>query len=632
MLWQPSLPDVYIKMPPDELARAITLRRRELGDQLVILGHHYQTDDIIQHADVTGDSLKLSQVAAKLAQERSGKVKYVIFCGVHFMAETADMLTPPEVAVILPDLSAGCSMADMAQYDDTVQAWNDIHVSLREQGWTGNIVPITYVNSSAAIKAFVGSHAGACCTSSNALEVFKWAMSSGTPSLRDGSMPKTPGLQPTPQELDTLNPVRLHPIGFTPKDPFPKGHASPRDLKSHERDLSHLQLPGATYFVTWSTEEGRSLTPKEMSLALDALTHWDDKKCRVYAANVMTTHVHWVVRPFDGVSLLELCESVKRFSATAINKLRGEHGHVWLGESFDHIIRDRDSFTEKVMYTLRNPVVAGIAQAPSMYEWNRVHSDVGWSKAISAVPEGRRTNTKVLFLPDQHLGRNTAAKFGIDVASHSCVYDPRMTRKGIALGGATPTQLLESDVILWAGHCSVHKLFRPEHCDQIRALSAAEAATGAAPIKILVHPECCKEVVDKADLNGSTEYIIKVIREAPTGSRWAVGTEVHLVNRIAKEAAARGVHVRILSDCQCLCTTMYRIDQPHLLWVLDNLVAKLEERSHSPKPPKARIVNQVSVPNEVRQPALLAIDRMLSLTAQPSQSQANRLEKLATAD
>lgn len=421
MLWQPSLPDVYIKMPPEDLARAITERRRELGEQLVILGHHYQTDEIIQHADVTGDSLKLSQVAAKLAQERAGKAKYVVFCGVHFMAETADMLTPPELPVILPDLSAGCSMADMAQYDDTVQAWNDIHAALNEQGWRGTLVPITYVNSSAAIKAFVGSHGGACCTSSNALEVFKWAM-------------------------------------------------------------------------------------------------------------------------------------------------------------------------------------------------------------------GQGKNTKVLFLPDQHLGRNTAAKFGIDVANRSCVYDPRMTRKGVALGGATREQLLKSDVILWAGHCSVHKLFRPEHCDQIRAQNEIDAKSGAVPMKILVHPECCKEVVDKADLNGSTEYIIKVIREAPTGSRWAVGTEVHLVNRIAKEAAARGVHVRILSDCQCLCTTMYRIDQPHLLWVLDNLVGKFEERSGSSKPPKARVVNQVVVPKEVREPALLAIDRMLSLTAQPAQNQTKRLEQLATAD
>ena len=143
MLWQPSLHDVYTRMPPEELARQIALRREELGESLVILGHHYQTDEVIRHADYTGDSLKLSQIVAKIATEQP--VKYVVFCGVHFMAETADMLTPDDVAVILPDLSAGCSMADMAQYEDTVQAWDDIHVSLRTQGWDGRIVPITYV-------------------------------------------------------------------------------------------------------------------------------------------------------------------------------------------------------------------------------------------------------------------------------------------------------------------------------------------------------------------------------------------------------------------------------------------------------------------------------------------------------
>jgi quinolinate synthase len=422
MLWQPSLPDIYTKMPDADLAAAISQRRKELGKDLVILGHHYQTDEVIQHADYTGDSLKLSQIAAKLSSglaDAPSPPKYIMFCGVHFMAETADLLTPPEVAVILPDLSAGCSMADMAQYDDTVQAWNDIHASLREQGWQGRIVPITYVNSSAAIKAFVGQHAGACCTSSNALEVFKWAKKEGQ---------------------------------------------------------------------------------------------------------------------------------------------------------------------------------------------------------------------KVLFLPDQHLGRNTAAKFGINVATRSCVYDPRLTRKGAALGGATPIQLLESDAILWAGHCSVHKLFRPEHCDQIREQNKIDAAKGIEPMQILVHPECCKEVVDKADLNGSTEYIIKTIEQAKSGTRWVVGTEVHLVNRIAKAAQARGVHVRILSDCQCLCTTMYRIDQPHMLWVLDNLAGKFEERTNNGKQPKARIVNQIIVPKEVREPALLAIDRMLSLTATPSPTAAQRLEQLATAD
>ena len=149
MLWQPSLPDEYTKATPDALAARITARRQELGTNLVILGHHYQTDEIIRHADFTGDSLKLSQLAASKVAEASAK--YVVFCGVHFMAETADLLTPDDVSVILPDLSAGCSMADMADYDDALAAWDLIHQSLREQRWKGRIIPITYINSTAAI-------------------------------------------------------------------------------------------------------------------------------------------------------------------------------------------------------------------------------------------------------------------------------------------------------------------------------------------------------------------------------------------------------------------------------------------------------------------------------------------------
>ncbi len=422
MLWQPSLPEPYLKATPDELAARIAARRKELGDALVILGHHYQTDEIIRHADHTGDSLKLSQIAADLAGSRTpaNPVRWVVFCGVHFMAESADMLTPDSVSVILPDLSAGCSMADMAQYDDVMQAWKTIHATLAEQGWRGRVIPITYVNSSAAIKAFVGAHGGACCTSSNARQVFEWAMNGGT------------------------------------------------DLR---------------------------------------------------AADPLNT--------------------------------------------------DHDA---------RGPEV-----------------------------RGTRDDIKVIFLPDQHLGRNTAAAYGIDVATRTTVYDPRLARKGDEFGGSNPQKLFDARVILWAGHCSVHKLFRPEHCDQVRALNAASPAE--APTKILVHPECAKDVVDKADLNGSTEFIIRTIREAPPGSRWAVGTEIHLVTRLAKEAAHRGVHVRILSDCQCLCTTMYRIDQPHLLWVLDHLAGAFS------KDGRPKVVNEVRVHPKVREPALLALDRMLAVTA-----------------
>lgn len=404
MLWQPSLPESYTLASPQELSRRITQRRRELGDALVILGHHYQTDEVIQHADFTGDSLKLSQLAAEKVAERGAK--YVVFCGVHFMAETADMLTPDGVAVILPDLSAGCSMADMADYDEAVAAWDAIHASLAKQGWKGRIIPITYINSSAAIKAFVGMRGGAVCTSSNAAKVMEWAMNGGTEPLGGGG------------------------------------------------------------------GKGRGKKPQE---------------------------------------------------------------------------------TEEI---------------------------------------------KVLFLPDQHLGRNTASARGLDVRSQTCLYDPRRANLGDALGGCTPESLRASSVILWAGHCSVHKLFRVEHCEEIEELNRGKR--GKDRTKILVHPECCKEVVDRADLAGSTEFIIKTIREAEAGSRWAVGTEVHLVNRLAREAAERGVHVRILSDCQCLCTTMYRIDQPHLCWVLDNLAS-------------GKVVNRITVHPKAKEHALEAVERMLAL-------------------
>ena len=163
MLWQPSLPERYLRASEDELGAWIDARRRELGSRLLILGHHYQQDDVIRHADLVGDSLKLSQMAAAEAPRRGAK--YIVFCGVHFMAETADILTPDDVEVILPDLSAGCSMADMAAYEDTVDAWDAIHEAIA--GTNQRVIPITYVNSTAAIKAFVGKHGGACCTSSN---------------------------------------------------------------------------------------------------------------------------------------------------------------------------------------------------------------------------------------------------------------------------------------------------------------------------------------------------------------------------------------------------------------------------------------------------------------------------------
>jgi len=395
MLWQPSLPERYLNATETDLARAIAARRAELGSKLLILGHHYQQDSVIQHADLIGDSLKLSQLAAAEAPRRGAK--YIVFCGVHFMAETADILTSDDVEVMLPDLSAGCSMADMAAYDDTVDAWESIQSAIRASGRNQRVIPITYVNSTAAIKAFVGQHGGACCTSSNAMRVFEWALAGGDSPTRRGS--------------------------------------------------------------------------------------------------------------------------------------RGDAEEI-----------------------------------------------------------------KILFLPDQHLGRNTAKRHGlvteVDAAvsgrrapAQTALWNPKLDD-----GGLSPEEIVDAKVLLWAGHCSVHKLFRPEHV-------AAARKDGRT---VLVHPECAQEVVDIADLAGSTEYIIDEIARAKAGSRWAVGTEVHLVNRIAQRAQERSVDVSILSDCQCLCTTMYRIDQAHLSWCLDHLAA-------------GKVVNRISVHPDAKKFAKLALERMLAL-------------------
>jgi len=415
MLWQPSIPDHYHTLPETELFTRIEARRKQLGNKLLILGHHYQMDSVVQHADFTGDSLKLAQLAASVVEERAAAntpVEHIVFCGVHFMAETADILTPDQVKVILPDLSAGCSMADMADYEQTVEAWELIHASLQEQGWQGRIVPITYVNSTAAIKAFVGHHGGACCTSSNAAQVFEWAMAGGTQPKQDN------------EEI------------------------------------------------------------------------------------------------------------------------------------------------------------------------------------------------KVLFLPDQHLGRNTSAAFGINVKTNTCVYDPKKTEQGHPLGGASDKELYDAATILWAGHCSVHMLFAPEHCAQIHE-DNKQLKSGEEPVQIIVHPECAKEVVDLADQAGSTEFIINTIADAHPGSRWAVGTEVHLVNRLANEHKDRGVEVKMLSDCQCLCTTMYRINQPHILWILDGLCG-LAPNGQPTKDNKPVEHNIISVHPEAQTRATLALGRMLAHTGTPS--------------
>ncbi len=367
---QQPLPAHYDELDDAEIAKRISDRKSQLGMRLVILGHHYQQDEVVRHADFTGDSLKLSQLAAE-----QQAAEFVVFCGVHFMAESADILTNDSVRVILPDLTAGCSMADMANLDQVEAAWERLRVATAAQ-----VIPITYVNSSADIKAFCGRHGGACCTSSNARTVLEWA-------------------------------------------------------------------------------------------------------------------------------------------------LDGEHP---------------DS------------------------------------------PSGRR---KVLFLPDQHLGRNTAYGMGWPLESMA-IYDPSAPQ-----GGLTDEQVRDAAVLLWKGHCSVHMVFTP---GQIEAVRAADP-----DVRVVVHPECTWEVVQKADLAGSTEFIIKTIESAEAGTRWAVGTEIHLVNRLAQRF--EGVKtVRLLAGTQCLCSTMYRVDPEHLLWVLDELA-------------EGRVVNQISVDAETSEDARVSLDRMLSL-------------------
>jgi quinolinate synthase len=367
MPYQPPLPAAYPALGRDRIADRISGHKRRFGDRLVILGHHYQQDDVIRFADFTGDSLKLSQIAAEQKH-----AEFVVFCGVHFMAESADMLTDESVQVILPDLSAGCSMADMAAIEQLEEAW-----AFLADATSQTIIPVTYVNSAASIKAFCGMHGGACCTSSNAGKILRWALGVGD---------------------------------------------------------------------------------------------------------------------------------------------------------------------------------------------------------------------KVLFVPDQHLGRNTAYAMGIPL-DEMVVYDPRQPD-----GGIDPPTADRSRIILWNGHCSVHQLFTPAQCDAIRESDPS--------CKILVHPECPWEVVQKADLAGSTEYIIQQVAGAPPGTHWAIGTEVNLVHRLASQHTEQSI--RSLATVQCLCTTMYRISPAHLLWSLDRLA-------------EGEIVNQIVVEPETKRQAVIALNRMLAnVSAQPT--------------
>jgi len=360
-LRQERVPRSYFKLPAEERDERIWALRRQLGEKLVVLGHHYQRDEVIQFADFRGDSFKLSQEAAGRSE-----ADFILFCGVHFMAESADILSAPHQQVILPNLEAGCSMADMAKAEDVQTAWD----ALAGLGIDG-VVPITYMNSAAALKAFCGRNGGIVCTSSNAGRVFDWAFG------------------------------------------------------------------------------------------------------------------------------------------------RGE---------------------------------------------------------------------KLFFFPDEHLGRNTGVKKGIPV-DEMVVWDPFLP-----LGGNTAEALRRAKVILWKGYCSVHARFTVEQIAQARAEHPG--------VNVIVHPECRLEVVQAADCDGSTEFIIDTVRAAPAGTTWAVGTEINLVKRLDAELPDKRVFC--LDPVICPCSTMYRVHPAYVLWSLEHLAA-------------GRVVNRIRVEPAVARDALVALDRMLAV-------------------
>lgn len=347
---------------PDLIERA-KAARKTLGERALILGHHYQRDEVIDFADITGDSFKLAQAAAA-----QSSAEYIIFCGVHFMAESADILTSSNQKVILPDLAAGCSMADMATANQVQKCWDE----LTSIGVAQSTIPVTYMNSSAAIKSFTGEHGGTVCTSSNAEKSMQWAFTQGE---------------------------------------------------------------------------------------------------------------------------------------------------------------------------------------------------------------------KILFLPDQHLGRNTAVQ-SLGLTLDDCV----LWNPWKPMGGLTEQAIQSAKVILWRGHCSVHGRFTKESIDEVR-----ERIPG---VQILVHPECQHEVITNADVVGSTEMIIRTVESSPAGSKWAIGTELNLVSRLAKNNPDK--QIVFLDKTVCYCSTMNRIDLPHLVWAMESLVA-------------GHVVNQISVDPHVAKYSRIALEQMLAL-------------------
>ena len=360
--WQ-KVPTRYLKLTPEELTEGIKFARNEIGTKAVILGHHYQRDDVIRFADFTGDSYKLSKMAAETKD-----AKWIIFCGVHFMAETADILTSPDQNVLLPNMAAGCSMADMATASQVEQSWEALEYVL---GTTERVVPVTYMNSAAAIKAHCGKNGGLVCTSSNADKAFDWALE------------------------------------------------------------------------------------------------------------------------------------------------RGE---------------------------------------------------------------------KILFLPDQHLGRNTALAKGIP-EEFIKVWDPNLP-----MGGLEEEEIHKATLLLWKGHCSVHTRFTTEHIDAARKRNPLTT--------VVVHPECTREVVDAADMSGSTEFILKTVTNAPAGTSWGIGTEVNMVKRLAQTNPDKDIFC--LDPIVCPCATMYRIHPAYILWVLEGILAGIA-------------INRIEVEPGHKRDSLLALNRMLNL-------------------
>ncbi len=455
MLYQPELPPKYTQMSDEDLAAAIADRKRQLGRRVIILGHHYQQDDVIRFADFTGDSLKLSQIAAKQKD-----AEFVVFCGVHFMAESADILTGGRVAVILPDLTAGCSMADMAEIGQVEESWRRLASATDEK-----ITPITYVNSAASIKAFCGAHDGACCTSSNASKVLQWALAQGEKVM------------------------------FLPDQ--------------------HLGR-NAAYGLGWPLDSMVVYDPQADDGGLT------DEQVRKAKFILWKGHcsVHQLFTP-------EQCDEYRALS----NRTRSASER-----------QDRTQSASERQARTRS--------ASERQDRTRSASErqAGTQSASERQDRTRSASERPTPSPSKAEGRG------------------------------------EGD--------------RPDPPGGLAIASSPE------PWKIIVHPECPWEVVQKADLAGSTEFIIKTIDEAPPGSKWAVGTEINLVTRLANRHA--GVkEVRSLAGIQCLCSTMYRIDMPHLLHVLDNLA-------------DGRVINRISVDPETRRLALLALDRMLAnVPAQP---------------